>query len=239
MPFREIESIKKKSFHVAEQVLEAIKNGEYGAGSKLPGEREIAQLTGVSRNSVREALSALQIAGIVAGKVGVGTYVTGSAVTKVGEKGLARLIQEDVDLLDIWKAREYMESTIISLSIIRATKEDLENIRGILDEMQEAVLAKDYEKYLATNVRFHLEIAEAAHNLPLSQALMALLKVTQQISLILGDLELGYVRKHLEESFEIHEEILSVIESRNENGVTKVVQAHFKELIDYVREEFI
>lgn len=239
MPFREIESVKKKSFYVAEQILETIKNGEYEAGSKLPGEREIAQLTGVSRNSVREALSALQIAGIVASKAGEGTYVTGSAVTKAGKKGLAHLIQEDVDLLDIWKAREYMESTIISLSIIRATKEDLENIRGILDEMQEAVFAKDYEKYLAANVRFHLRIAEAAHNLPLSQALMALFKVTRQISLILGDLELGYVRKHLEDSFEIHEEILSVIESGNENGVAKVVQAHFKELIDYVREEFI
>lgn len=66
---------KKKSEHVVEQILEAIKSGRYGPGDKLPPEEEIAKLTGVSRPSVREALGALRLIGILETKVGDGTYV--------------------------------------------------------------------------------------------------------------------------------------------------------------------
>jgi len=50
---------KKKSEHVVEQILDAIKSGRYGPGDKLPPEDEIAEQTGVSRSSVREALESV------------------------------------------------------------------------------------------------------------------------------------------------------------------------------------
>jgi len=65
----------KKSTLVAEWVLEQIRSQVYPEGAKLPSEREIAQTLGMSRPPVREALSALQIAGIVEIRPGDGTYV--------------------------------------------------------------------------------------------------------------------------------------------------------------------
>ncbi len=65
----------KKSTLVAEWVLDKIRSQMYTEGAKLPSEREIAQILGVSRLPVREALSALQILGIVETQPGSGTYV--------------------------------------------------------------------------------------------------------------------------------------------------------------------
>jgi len=60
MGFKRIET-KRKSTYAAEQIVEAIRRGRYRVGDKLPPEREIAEQMGVSRPSVREAISALQI----------------------------------------------------------------------------------------------------------------------------------------------------------------------------------
>ena len=67
---------KSKGAIIAEQILEQIKSGEYQAGSKLPPERVIAEQMGVSRPSVREAVSALHIVGVLESRPGDGTYIS-------------------------------------------------------------------------------------------------------------------------------------------------------------------
>jgi len=238
MPFQVID-VKKKSNHVAEQIIDAIKAGEYKGGDKLPSEREIAELMKVSRNSVREALSALQIGGLICSKAGDGTYISDLTNIRINKEQILGLVREGVDLLEIWKAREQIENLIITLAANRGTAEDIDRIEKIVGGMREAVDTRDYDKYLAANLDFHLSIAEAAANLPLKQALESLLKVTQQLSAILGDVELGYVREHIERSFEIHEGIFNIIKVHDEKGVHNLVEAHFKELIDYLEKEFI
>jgi len=61
---------KKKSTYIADQIIRAVQKGIYKVGDKLPSERQIVKKTGVSRPSVREALSALQIVGLVESKSG-------------------------------------------------------------------------------------------------------------------------------------------------------------------------
>jgi GntR family transcriptional repressor for pyruvate dehydrogenase complex len=239
MPFREIRDIKKKSAYVAEQIIEAIRNGEFAVGDKLPAERELAELMRISRNSVREALSALQIAGIVESRAGEGTYVAEQAVVRASQQEILTLVDEGVDLLEIWKAREEIETAITGLAVSRANQEDIEQIREVLEEMREAARSNDTEKYLQANVDYHLCIARAAHNLPLQRALDSLLRITRQISHILGDVERGYVSEHLERSFVIHEHIFCLIEGRDEGGVDKAIRDHFKELVNYLRGEFV
>ena len=75
MPFKHIEEPKKKSVNVAEEIMRAIREGEFKPGENLPAERKMAAQMGVSRNSIREALSALQIVGMVESKAGSGNYV--------------------------------------------------------------------------------------------------------------------------------------------------------------------
>ncbi|EKD34792.1 MAG: hypothetical protein ACD_75C02183G0001, partial [uncultured bacterium] len=66
---------KKKSSFIADQILRMINSGLYKAGSRLPSERTITEQMGVSRPSLREAISALQIVGILESRPGDGTYV--------------------------------------------------------------------------------------------------------------------------------------------------------------------
>lgn len=238
MPFQAIDT-KRKSNYVAEQVIDAIKAGEYKGGDKLPSEREIAELMKVSRNSVREALSALQIAGLIFSKAGDGTYISDLAHIGIHKGKILELVKEGVNFLEIWKARTYIESIVINLAITRATAENIDRIQKTVRRMRETVDTQNHDKYLVANLDFHLCIAEAAANLPLKQALESLLKVTQQLSGVLGDVELGYVREHIERSFKIHEGIFNAIEAHDEKDVSNLVKAHFKELLDYLEKEFV
>jgi GntR family transcriptional repressor for pyruvate dehydrogenase complex len=75
---------KKKSSLIAEQILQFIKTGVYEQASKLPPERIIAEQMKVGRPSVREAISALHIAGILESRPGDGTYVAVSPPIAMG-----------------------------------------------------------------------------------------------------------------------------------------------------------
>src|SRR4030042_2752670 len=73
---------KKKSSFIADQILGMINAGRYKVGSKLPSERTITEQMGVSRPSLREAISALQIVGILESRPGDGTYVSNPVPTE-------------------------------------------------------------------------------------------------------------------------------------------------------------
>jgi len=101
MSFQEIKQAKTKGTYVAEQIMSAIEQGEYQIGDKLPSERAIAEQMKVSRNSVREALSALQKLGAIESRAGTGTYI------RNGVKNKFNIDQ----VVTLWKkARIYLKS---------------------------------------------------------------------------------------------------------------------------------
>jgi DNA-binding FadR family transcriptional regulator len=74
MPLQSIEP-RRLYRQIADQIRALIKSGEFGAGSRLPPERDLARQFGVSRPSVREALIALEVEGLVDVRIGSGIYV--------------------------------------------------------------------------------------------------------------------------------------------------------------------
>src|SRR3954468_22998385 len=75
MPIHAVES-RRLYRQIADQIAALIEKGEYGAGSRLPPESDLAKQLGVSRPSVREELIALEVEGYVEVRVGSGVYVT-------------------------------------------------------------------------------------------------------------------------------------------------------------------
>ena len=75
MPLQTVEP-RRLYRQIADQIASLIGNGEFPHGSRLPAERELATLLGVSRTSVREALISLEIGGLVEVRVGSGVFVT-------------------------------------------------------------------------------------------------------------------------------------------------------------------
>ena len=153
---------KKVSIQIADQIRTAILNGEFSPGDKLPPERELAELFGVSRPSVREALNTLVSSGMVTPLQGGGTVVT-SLVDATDTNPLRELIRlESGRALEVIEVRACMESWTAFYAAQRALPEDLRLMGDILDRMGRNAEGERPSEDLDANL--HLVIARATHN---------------------------------------------------------------------------
>ena len=111
--FKKLE-YKKIREYVASQIMEAIRNGEFKVGDKLPSEQAMAESIGVSRPSIREALCALRIVGIIETVNGVGTVVKKDKVEflpKGGGAELSSILGHEGNTFEVLEARKYYRSS--------------------------------------------------------------------------------------------------------------------------------
>ena len=169
MPFQSIEP-RRLYRQIADQIRTLIRSGEFSAGARLPPERDLAKQLGVSRPSVREALIALEVEGLVEVRIGSGIYVQPTDATaggKAGVKSGARA--EDADdgdaaagPFELLRARYVIEGETAALAAKSAKKAQVLAIEESLGEMQREL---DEEKQpLGGDRMFHVRIAEATGN---------------------------------------------------------------------------
>lgn len=231
MVFKRVET-KRKHLHVAEQILEAIKEGVYKAGDKLPPERVLAEEMGVSRNSIREALSALQVLNVVEGKVGDGTYIKKSVEGINIESQILPILEESESPFKIFEARSALELGVIELAIDNASSEDIRRTEVALNHMRECAASRDYEGYLQANLEFHLATAKASKNPIVESTMTFLWKTTEQR--LLNKMLIEYWKEKIESSIRIHEQIFDAIKDKNKDLAYKVVLRHYEEPRDYL-----
>ncbi|MFQ5894198.1 MAG: FadR/GntR family transcriptional regulator [Nitrospinota bacterium] len=208
---------------VVRQLSRLIEEGRLRVGDQLPSERDLAQAFQVSRATVRAALQQLEAMGLVMSRVGHGTFVVGrSAEAFVGP--LARLLQhERGGLNDLMEAREVLEPHLAALAAERATGEELERLRQILDRQEEAIARGESGVQMDTD--FHLTIAEVGRNrvlLRLTYAILDLLRRSREAYLQTG----GRPRRSLAG----HRKILSCIERGDAAGARAAMGQHLREI---------
>jgi GntR family transcriptional repressor for pyruvate dehydrogenase complex len=153
---------KKISSQIAEQIRSSILAGEFSPGDKLPPERELAEMFGVSRPSVREALNILNSTGLVMSYQGGGTVVKSLVELSAGNP-LAELIKgEQARALDVIEVRKCMEAWTAFYAAQRALPEDLRKLEQIIGEMERNLAGMIPSQDLDAN--FHVIIAQATHN---------------------------------------------------------------------------
>lgn len=153
---------KKVYEEVVEQIKQLIIDGKLQTGDKLPSERELSEKFGVSRASIREAFSALEIIGIITIHPGEGSFVRQISYEDVLES-LSLFVQVDVNnVMQILEVRKILEIESAFLAAERASKEDIEEIQKALQHMVEEV--KSGEVGDMADAEFHLAILKAAHN---------------------------------------------------------------------------
>jgi len=238
MKFRAIEASKSKATHVTEQIVEVIKQGAYETGDKLPSEREIADQMKVSRTSVREALSALQILGIIESRAGTGTYIR-KALSNTDTLSIAPVIhfvKKSEDLYGVWEARKELEMVLLKLAIERAKPEHVQELTESLDEMKEAMGEDDHVRFLDANLSFHLAIGRAAANLSLRNALLPLLEITTQQ--LLEEIGLGYEWQEVKACLQEHEDLVEAIRRKDHEKARKAMMRHFQSLVKYSKGRY-
>lgn len=209
MPIQTIESPRLYR-QIAEQLSALIASGEFASGERLPAERDLANLLGVSRPSVREALVALEIAGRVEVRVGLGVFVAAPRPVGVTDPET--------------RARWIIEGEVAAVAAREASPRDLVNLRRSVEEMRRLGLRRRSAD-TAADREFHLGIATATHN-------SVLLSVVQN----LWDHGRGPIRKRTEHHFQTpelgprvlreHQAILESLEARDEKAARAAMREH-------------
>ncbi|MEA2870174.1 MAG: hypothetical protein QOH67_150 [Hyphomicrobiales bacterium] len=161
MPFQAV-ATQRLYEQVAGQVTDLVARGEFKPGDRLPPERDLAKLLGVSRPTVREAMIALEIAGLVDVRVGAGAFVTDKAKNATNGSANGRLFEGvGSSPLELIAARRTIEPEVAALAAQLATPAE---IAGIAETVRLISAAQDTPTHRAADHQFHVRIALASHN---------------------------------------------------------------------------
>ncbi|MDJ0684444.1 MAG: FadR/GntR family transcriptional regulator [Alphaproteobacteria bacterium] len=158
MPFESVLAFRLYQ-KVADQIEGMIRSGELVAGERLPSERELAARLGVSRPTVREAMIALEIAGLVEVRTGSGVYVLQRRQKPAG--GFSVLRDIGAGPLELIDARLIIEPAIAKCAAQRVTTPQLEAITAAVNAMK---AAGDSVAHRKADEAFHTAIAAACGN---------------------------------------------------------------------------
>jgi DNA-binding FadR family transcriptional regulator len=158
MPIYSIEP-RRLYRQIADQIRGLIRSQEFVVGSRLPPERDLARQLGVSRPSVREALIALEVEGLVDVRVGSGIYVLGPR----GNGNAGHEVHAEMGPFELLRARRLIEGECAALAAKAARRAQIAAIEEALEAMMRI---EDGEKNqpIAEDRVFHLRIAEATGN---------------------------------------------------------------------------
>lgn len=153
---------RRRYLEVVEEVLQAIGVGSISAGDRLPSERQLADRCNASRSSVREALLVLEVSGVVQVRAGAGYFVN-----KVGSgSGLAALLSTEFSPRELLQVRQIIEPAVARLCALQAGGEDLHRLMTLNDARRDSVISstEDIDRFVATGLAFHRELAGACGN---------------------------------------------------------------------------
>lgn len=173
MVFSKIHS-SSLSYQTIQQVIDAIQGGKFSPGDRLPPERALAEILGVSRPTLRQALYALAVLGILEVRQGSGTYVrTTSIGAELAAKATELLATNDSPLQAL-EARLLLEPPVAAAAALAAEPADLEALRAVLEEMDRKVQRN--EKLGSSDVEFHQIVARVPGNPYVEHAISLLLQ---------------------------------------------------------------
>lgn len=218
----------KKSSLIAEQILYSVKTGTYPPGSRLPAERLIAEQMDVGRPAVREAISALQISGVLESRPGDGTYVVAALPAGgSGETSIA-VLEESDSPFEVLQARKALEIGVVHLVVSHASAKDLRLLQRVWAQKKKMALSGNYRGFIEQGRDFHLAIAEAAGSRSIVSLTEGLLRMTHQ-PLWLNMREQYYRQdsKRLKQMIRLHEAIVDAIVARDARMAVLRVEEHY------------
>jgi GntR family transcriptional repressor for pyruvate dehydrogenase complex len=204
---------------IAARLLGLIRERELRPGDKLPPERELATMIGVSRQTLREALRALSIMKVVDIRQGSGTYITSLEPRQLISHLDFIFSKDNVGLLEFFEARRVLETGYIRLAAVRITEEQLEKLERLLLDLTRFVEFPD--RFSDLDIEFHNTICKAANNSLLTQ----FLESTNSLGLF-SRARTGGLRQVREQTLVNHRAILDALRNHDPAVAEKAMTAH-------------
>jgi GntR family transcriptional repressor for pyruvate dehydrogenase complex len=210
---------------VVERIKELLARGELRAGSRLPPERELAEMLNISRPSLRTALKALSVMGIIRAKPGAGTYIAESLPEVFTEPMHFMTLINNTSVEELFEARRIIEAGLAELAAERASADDIQLLNKELGEMRATI--DDPENFLKHDVRFHQVMAHAANNKLMSG-------VMDTIAQLLFHIRRQTVAQasDLDEAIEWHQKIVDAIRKHEPRRAKDMLSGHLRAALD-------
>jgi len=160
------------SEQVVAQLLGMVRAGNLKADDRLPSERELAQSFGVSRPTIREAVRALAVLGVLKTRHGGGIYVSSLRAEELLGPLQFFLSLQDTAVETLYDARQLIEGGIAARAARAASAEDVARLRELIEQQKAAI--GDPQAYRKLDIAFHEHIHALAANPFLSRAATSL-----------------------------------------------------------------
>ncbi len=213
---------KRLSDQVVEMLISMIVSGDLKPGEKLPPEPVLMEQFGVGRSSIREAVGALELIGVLSVRPGDGTRVTDWA-SNVEPKsvGLSLLTIGHDKINDLMEARLELEQSIAKFAARRATVDDIEEIQKQHKSFLQA--KKSGRKMITADLAFHSAVVKACHNTVLIRFFSEMRQPVRLWMEQKAKYDWGF-----EQVAEEHEIILNAIKSHDETAAQTAMCSHIK-----------
>jgi GntR family transcriptional regulator, transcriptional repressor for pyruvate dehydrogenase complex len=206
---------------VVQRIKDLLARGDLKAGSRLPPERELAELLNISRPSLRTALKALSVMGIIRAKPGAGTYIAESLPEIFAEPMHFMTLINNTSVEELFEARRIIEAGLAELAAERATIDDVQALNREIEGMRAAI--DDPENFLKHDVGFHRIMAHTANNKLMSG-------IMDTIAQLLFHIRRQSIANasNLNEAIEWHQKIVEAIRKHDPKRAKDMLAGHLR-----------
>jgi GntR family transcriptional regulator, transcriptional repressor for pyruvate dehydrogenase complex len=235
------EQVHPQKFYmqIARQIKNSIKEGRFVMGDMLPSERVLAEQFGASRASIREALSALEMLGLIESKSGKGNIVKADASEGSIDSELLRSLLQGHDPYEIFETRLELEPRLAGLAALRATEEEKKQLHAKyeslcdLSEQYSAGNKDALNEMLEEDRMLHLAIGRCSHNSVLTTVFSAVNAMMKETHWMVLNKKLLKKQGNLESYLKAHGRILKAIDQ----GMDEQVRTEMTQYIKSIQEE--
>lgn len=224
MPFEQIQQ-EKLSHGVVRQIESLILRGILRPGERLPPERELSERMGVSRPSLREALSDLQDCGLLTTRAGAGVFVADVLGSAFSPALVTLFARHEEAVFDYISFRRDMEGLAAERAARLGSDTDLKVIDTIFGKMEAAHQKRNPADEARLDADFHLSIIEASHNIIMLHMMRSMYELLREG--VFYNRQMMFKQRTTRDTLlDQHRAINTALQARNPDGARAAIQAH-------------
>ena len=207
----------------ADKIRVLVKSRGYEPGVRLPSERELAELLNVSRPTLREALIALEVEGVVQIRMGSGVYLSRDNRTKTTSPKHKAKLKSDLSPFQLIEARRLVESEIAALAAVSRTPEQVDQLRETVKDMEDRF--KTGESPLVADHKFHVLLAQASGNQVMASLVAQLFAA--RLGVLFSRLSTYFdTGNSWREAIDEHKVIIKAIQAQDPDAARQAMRTH-------------
>ena len=218
---------------IINSILEDIRQGNLTSGQTISSQNELCLKYNTSRGSVREALLALELVGILEIKPGVGAFVKKLSINSFFNPAGLKYRPDDSLIPDLLDFRELFETIVVGEAIKKATEDDMEALEENLELTKFYVGKGNIQQFVKLDYEFHEKLSESTHNRIIHnyfEIIFPLLKYAITEILI----ETTKIPNVMIDSYNYHKKIFNSIKNKNNQEAAKNIKEH----LEFVKKNF-